>query len=107
MTAEYYEDMATGFQEFAEEFAERAEDTLEDAKDDHDADLQDTLDELDQLEILTDRWETPVSEISEIAWQIRDLEDQRSSQPIVVKHAPTSPPEKSGRQSNGSIFDRL
>jgi hypothetical protein len=106
-TPEYYEDMLARFQEFAEEFAERAEDTLEDAKDDRDADLQDTLDELDQLESLANRWETDVSAIDEISWQIRDLEDQRSSQSIVVKHPPTSQPNRPERQSNGSIFDRL
>ena len=106
-TPEYYEDMVAKFQEFAEEFVERAEVTLEDAKDDPDAELQDTLDELDQLESLADRWETSISAIDNIAWQIRDLEDQRSSQPIAVKHPPTSLPKISERQSNGSIFDRL
>ena len=106
-TPEYLEDMSSRFQEFAEDLVQQAEQALDDTKDDPDADLPDEVEELDELEDLAWRWETPVHGISEITDQVRDLEDQRSSQPPGPRRSSAASTRMPEQPARGSIFDRL
>jgi broad-specificity NMP kinase len=103
-TPEYQAEMVARFEEFAEEFVSRGEEILEGDEDDFDSDL---LSELDQLEVIAERWGTSELEISEIAERLRDLEGQYDPRPIKERHSLTTASETPERTTNGSIFDLL